>query len=43
MYALTEPSNLDVAPLCEDFKDAARAVDDYLQAHDRSRRRAAAA
>lgn len=38
MYALTDPTNLDQAPTQELFKDAARAVADYVHALDRNRR-----
>lgn len=39
MYALKEPSNLDIEPTQEEFKDAARAVADYVEEHQRSRLR----
>ncbi|PXF40946.1 Ubiquitin domain-containing protein 1 [Gracilariopsis chorda] len=38
MYALVDPTNLDEQPSYEEFKDAARAVADYVEAHDKSRR-----
>lgn len=38
MYALTNPSNLDAAPSQPEFKDAARAVADYIHSNERSRR-----
>ncbi|KAI0563823.1 Ubiquitin domaincontaining protein [Gracilaria domingensis] len=38
MYALVDPSNLDQQPMHEEFKDAAKAVTDYVNAHDKSRR-----
>lgn len=40
MYALQPPTNLDVEPTIAEFKDAARAVADYIDAHERSRSRA---
>lgn len=40
MYALIDPINLDQSPTQPEFKDAARAVADYLHAHERSRRSA---
>lgn len=38
MYALSNPTNLDQPPTHEEFKDAARAVADYIHAHERPRR-----
>lgn len=38
MYALVDPTNLDEQPTYEEFKDAAKAVADYVEAHDKSRR-----
>lgn len=38
MYALAAPTNLDVVPTHPEFKDAARAVSDYIDAHDRRNR-----
>lgn len=40
MYALAAPTNLNVEPTQPEFKDAARAVADYIDAHSRSRSRA---
>lgn len=37
MYALLPPVNLDQQPCQPEFKDAARAVQDYLHAHERRR------
>lgn len=38
MYVLSEPSDLDEQPVYEEFKDAARAVAEYIHAHERPRR-----
>lgn len=40
MYVLRPPANLDAAPACAQFKDAARAVTEYIEGH-RPRARAA--
>lgn len=40
MYALTNPTNLDQSPTLPEFKDAARAVADYIHARERPRRSA---
>lgn len=40
MYALAPPTNLDEAPVHPEFKDAARAVAEYIDAHERPRSRA---
>ena len=37
-YALREPSNLNVAPTCPEFKDAARAVAEYERKREHRRR-----
>eukprot|EP00177_Eucheuma_denticulatum_P005647 GFKZ01010282.1.p2 GENE.GFKZ01010282.1~~GFKZ01010282.1.p2 ORF type:complete len:153 (-),score=22.08 GFKZ01010282.1:377-835(-) len=39
MYALLAPTNLDEQPTHIEFKDAARAIADYIETHDRSRLR----
>lgn len=38
MYALCGPTNLDVEPTQPEFKDAARAVSEYVEAHERRHR-----
>lgn len=33
MFALLAPANVDSTPACEEFKDAARAVAEYIESH----------
>lgn len=39
MYALANPTNLDVEPCHEEFKDAARAIGEYIEARESRRNR----